>query len=244
MLSQTGYDYARSHRILEICAITGLLTCWVWLAWRIVFNATGVGDWAVVGASMLFGYVFADFSSGFVHWMADRYGTIDTPVAGPNFVRPFREHHEDPKGITRHDFIETNGNNSIVCLPVALVVLLGVANDPGSALILALFGFTLSLCLSVFDTNQFHKWAHTDDPPPAVRTLQRLGLILDIDHHQIHHTPPFETYYCITTGWLNWLLFKLHFFPITEWLVERTLGIRAGVHGPYASKKAPSLSEI
>ncbi|EQA44581.1 kua-ubiquitin conjugating enzyme hybrid localization domain protein [Leptospira broomii serovar Hurstbridge str. 5399] len=58
-----------------------------------------------------------DFISGFVHFLGDSFGNERTPYIGKVFIFPFREHHADPKGITRHDFVETNGNNCLVSLP-------------------------------------------------------------------------------------------------------------------------------
>ena len=38
------------------------------------------------------------------------------------------------------------------------------------------------------------------------------------------HKAPFAKYYCITVGWLNWPLTKLHFFPAMERVVTAWLG--------------------
>ena len=122
--------------------------------------------WLVLTAALL-AYLAADLVSGVVHWAADTWGSPDLPVVGPALLRPFREHHRDPLAITRHDFVETNGNNCLVSLPVlALAIWLSPGDDgPGSVFLPAFLG---ALVVWMLLTNQFHKWAHLPTPPPPV----------------------------------------------------------------------------
>ncbi len=150
------------------------------------------------------------------------------PVLVPNFIKPFREHHKDPEDITRHDWIETNGNACVVSMPLLLATAVAIHPRPGDLFAVFILGSALSLTLGVLATNQFHKWAHMEHPPRLALRFQRWGLILERQHHLIHHEAPFETYYCITTGWLNPLLQRLRFFEGLERLSRRWLGCRPG----------------
>jgi len=53
------------------------------------------GDLWLVPILAVLGYLAADFLSGFAHFLADNFGSYDTPIIGPNFIQPFREHHTD-----------------------------------------------------------------------------------------------------------------------------------------------------
>lgn len=87
-----------------------------------------------------------------------------------------------------------------------------------------LFGaFALFLCVATFLTNQFHKWAHMEEPPAVAVWLQKRGLILNAEHHDIHHASPYETYYCITADFWNPLLDRLRFFERTERFIRRVV---------------------
>jgi hypothetical protein len=211
--------YGRGHRVLEVSSIGVFLAGITCLGVRAAQAIEGWWELAGVGLTALAGYLAADFISGFTHWAGDTLGDETTPVFGPNFVRPFREHHTDQKGITHHDFIETNGNNCIVAVPVVLLLVFTMPKTAGTIFYLSL---AMGFCTwFVFCTNQFHKWAHADSVPRVVSYLQRWGLILSPQHHAIHHAAPHDKYYCITVGWMNPVLYRLQFFRLCEAVVAR-----------------------
>ena len=224
----TDFDYSPFHRVLEIAAILGFFgLIAVILARAYTGMATlGVGMtiW-LVPLTALLGYLAADFASGFVHWLGDTYGSEETPVLGEGFIKPFRDHHVTPKGICEHDFVEVNGNNSIVLalfmVPVALIV-----TDPTAPFQFFVLVTSVFFTLGIFMTNQFHKWSHMDDPPAYIRRLQDWKLVLGRKHHDVHHTAPYDTYYCITCGWLNPVLNRIQFFETIERVLRRLFGVR------------------
>ncbi|XP_049821878.1 plasmanylethanolamine desaturase [Aethina tumida] len=175
------------------------------------------------------GIVTADFGSGFVHWAADTWGSIELPVIGKNFLRPFREHHIDPTSITRHDFIETNGDNFMVTIPFLARMVWDFITlseeDVQKKFTWNCYVFLLAIFVAM--TNQIHKWSHTYFGLPAwVVFLQEHHVILPRRHHRIHHVAPHETYFCITTGWLNWPLEKLHFWSALEVIIQALTGLK------------------
>lgn len=220
-------DYTVVHRLLEMAGVAAyIVLVGLLAAWCVLSVHDGRTALALVGAAGA-GYLLADFVSGLVHWAGDTIGDERTPVLGKSFIRSFREHHVDPKDITRHDFLEVNGNNCLISLPPLAAAWAVAPELPGSPYSLSAVGAVLCLTLAVFATNQFHKWAHADRVPTAVRWLQRRRLILSPEHHQIHHTPPFDTYYCITTGWWNWTLRQFKVLRGIEWAIARVWGAQA-----------------
>jgi hypothetical protein len=132
-----------------------------------------------------------------VHFLGDTFGTEETPILGQSFIKPFREHHVNPKGMTEHDFVETSGNNCIVSIPFLLLVYY-LVDIKSSLFHYSFYSFFSFLMIAVFITNQIHKWAHMENPGRLISFLQKQNLILSPEHHQVHHTEPFDKYYCIT----------------------------------------------
>ncbi|CAF4135132.1 unnamed protein product [Adineta steineri] len=160
------------------------------------------------------GILTADLASGIVHWGADTWGSVDMPFIGRNFLRPFREHHIDPTSITRHDFIETNGDNFAVTVPYLLYMAYK-------------FTYWNDINIRCIYNFEFHKWSHTYFGLPSyIVFLQNYHIILPRKHHRLHHVVPHDTYFCITTGWLNRPLEMIKFWPWLESFVENYTGAK------------------
>ncbi len=212
--------YSGSIRRMEVASIGiffAVMAAAVYRLWEHVPANPWIMLLAVCSA-----YLGADLVSGIVHWMGDTWCAPSTPVLGPTLIRPFREHHVDEQAITRHDFVETNGNNCLVSTPVVALALVVPLHHGWLGVFVAVF--LVALVFWVLMTNQFHKWAHLDSPAGLIAFLQRWHLILPPAHHAIHHAAPFNKYYCITVGWLNRPLTAIRFFPAMEWLISSLTG--------------------
>ncbi|PIK58040.1 hypothetical protein BSL78_05019 [Apostichopus japonicus] len=231
--------YSKHKRVQEyLCVLAGSYLMFYVGAMLITHFRTE--NWITTLIAGLFGIIVADFFSGLVHWGADSYGSVTLPIVGKAFIRPFREHHIDPTAITRHDFIETNGDNFMIAVvlltPNALQFYFGNESSIQSSYSIQSFFFLLSVFVTL--TNQIHKWSHTYFGLPWwVTLLQDLHVILPRRHHRVHHVAPHETFFCITTGWLNYPMEKYAFWTNLEKCIEYFTGLKPRVDDLKWAKK-------
>ena len=201
----------------ETAAVAVVAGALVVLAARVSRAIHTPGDVAVVMAMLAAGYFLADAMTGTVHWFCDTFFEETTPVIGRALIAPFREHHRDPLGMTRHGFLELTGNS---CLALAPLLTLFLFLAPAQSR-LALEAFVFALAGAAGATNVFHRWAHDPLPPAGVRWLHRLGIVLTPSRHARHHTPPFAAAYCVTSGWMNGVCDRLRIFARAEVVLAR-----------------------
>ena len=174
----------------------------------------------VVGAPVA--WILADFVSGLIHWFADTYGADDTPLFGPWLIKPFRQHHQYSRDICTHNLVVTIGNSCIGAAPLQAWVLYLLISDEDVSVTKATLAFVFNLfAIAMVATNILHKWAHAEKTNWLISRLQRSRVFLSPAHHSLHHTSPFDSNYCITNGWLNPLLQKIHFFRGLEWMLSK-----------------------
>lgn len=216
--NELANGYPKWFRFIEYIGLIFFFIFSGIIAWKIIFSFQEL--WFLSLPALILGWIVSDFIGGVVHWAGDTWGSVDIPLLGPALIRPFREHHVDEKAITRHDFVETNAACALAGAPVLLGCLflpVGVEFKFASFCVYFVFFMTTF----VLFTNQIHKWAHTDKPNIVILLLQKCRILLNPTHHKIHHTVPFNKYYCITTGWMNPVLTYINFFPRLEKLITK-----------------------
>ena len=220
-------QYTNAKRVQEII---GILICLPLIAYNLMnfVYYFDIYKCVVIFFAAVIAILTADLLSGIVHWAADSYGSVDMYLIGKNLLRNFREHHIDPTAITRHDFVETNGDNFTVIIPILGYLAYKFTFDPLDKIQTEynynLYAYMLAVFISL--TNQFHKWSHTYfGLPRYITILQDMHIILPRIHHRIHHVAPHETYFCITTGWLNYPLEKMQFWDAIEKGIFKLTGV-------------------
>jgi plasmanylethanolamine desaturase len=189
------------HRLLEIGALGVFFAYSVGLLCRIVPAIEGLPGGLALLCGVIIGYLLADLISGVAHWLGDRFGDASTPIVGPTFIAPFREHHDAPQAMLGHGFAELVGNTAVLASPALVATFYCL--DLRSLWALFCAGVIITALIGVVATNVIHCWAHMDQPPRLARLLQKTGLILTPERHARHHCGSFDRAYCITSGWMD-----------------------------------------
>src|ERR671916_3035613 len=87
---------SRAHWLLELFGIGAFAVLAVLIGAEVYAGAAAFGYAWLLPAVAVLAYLAADLASGFVHFLADNFGSETTPILGPNFIGPFRDHHVDP----------------------------------------------------------------------------------------------------------------------------------------------------
>lgn len=167
---------------------------------------------------ILFCIIIADFLTGLFHWVEDTYGVPSWgPFLNKQVVLPNIEHHRNPSAIGRMSSFVSRNYVSLTLFLVAFFV----ASYFGAGPYFFLTGLLASL------GNEVHTWNHRKalDNPMIVRFIQDTGLVQTRQQHNLHHKPPYSSYYCTLTNFTNAVLERVRFWRGLEFLLDK-IGIK------------------
>jgi ubiquitin-conjugating enzyme E2 variant len=167
-------------------------------------------------AQLLLGWLLADFLSGVLHWIEDRFGPgrEHWPLLGALIFTPNIIHHADPTAFLRTGFVERNWTTWAAVAPIAVLMLLAFGPQP----------WVWSAAIGGAMASEIHAWAHRKTMAPRwALPLQSIGLLQSPRHHAVHHVPDHRRHYCIISDLVNPVLDHFAFWFSIEKLLPRGL---------------------
>src|SRR6185295_11193322 len=140
------------QRTFEVSCIAGASILLVLCSIRVI-SSKFLWTWPM-GLAIVGGALSADFISGVVHWICDTWFQDSLPFFGRRFLRPFRVHHVNPNDFLRRDFIDTNGDVSMLVIAVLLPAMF-IPLQSSSKLWLVVY--LLAFSFVSWPTNQVHQ---------------------------------------------------------------------------------------
>lgn len=166
---------------------------------------------------VLGGLYFADFISGVIHWLEDRYGNPKWPVIG-HTIRENQQHHFTPRSFLKGTL--WTRNREVLAIGIAFLAAFwtfGLLNV-----------FTVSAVIFGVMSNEVHASAQRSPQENGrlITALQKTGLLQSHRHHAAHHRKGKDTHFCVLTNHVNPVLEGARFFQALEAIVTRVTGIR------------------
>ena len=174
-------------------------------------TAAGIFLFKVMG-----GFYFADFISGVIHWLEDRYGNPKWPVIG-HTIRENQQHHFTPRSFLKGTLWTRNRE----------VLVIGLAFLAAFWAFDVLNAFTVSAVLFGVASNEVHASAHRSPKENGrlITLLQKTGLMQSHKHHAAHHRKGKDTHFCVLTNHVNPVLERVRFFQTLETVFARLFGL-------------------
>jgi len=175
-----------------------------------VFMAAGSAALKVFG-----GLYFADFVSGVIHWLEDRYGNPNWPIIG-HTIRENQQHHHTPRSFLGGKLWQRN--REVWAIGAGFLVLFWAVGW--------LNLFTVSAVLFGVFANEAHASAHKSPKENGriITLLQKTGLIQSHRHHSAHHRKGKDSHYCVITNHVNPVLERVQFFQTIERAIKWITG--------------------
>ena len=166
---------------------------------------------------VLGGLYFADFVSGVIQWLEDRYGNPEWPVIG-HTIRENQQHHFTPRSFLKGTL--WTRNREVLAIGLAFLAAFWAFD--------VLNAFTVSAVLFGIAANEVHASAHRSPQENGrlITLLQKTGLIQSHRHHAAHHRKGKDTHFCVLTNHVNPVLERIRFFQTLEMGVTLLSGLR------------------